>query len=100
MMANIRTQVSSQEAQRAKNEINRHFNELEKMINNLNTQVRQTSDWWEGATTTRFQESFNRARTIFINYLRKLNVHAENIVKTVERQRQQDSQLANQIGRH
>ena len=95
----VRVQLS--EAQAGVNNFNNKLSDLKNKVKAMRTRANETTTWWEGDTGTKFRESFDRACTYFETTLtRKLQDHADRMLKSVQAQHNQDSTLASKIARH
>ena len=95
----VRVQLS--EAQRGVNEFNGRLNELKAKVNAMRIRVDETANWWEGDTGTTFRQSFDRACTFFEQTLtKKLQDHADRMLKSVQAQHNQDTEISGRITRH
>ena len=100
MMANL-IRVELSKAQGASGELDGRLEELEAKVRAMRDKVNDTSGWWEGDAGTKFRESFGRACEYFNQTLtKKLQAHAANMVKSVQAQVEQDSQIGAKIVRH
>ena len=95
----VRVQLS--EAQAGVTNFNARLNELKSKVNAMRARVNDTAVWWEGDTGNNFRQSFERACTFFDNTLtKKLQDHADRMLKSVQAQHTQDTNLASKIVRH
>ena len=95
----VRVELSM--AQTGVNNFNAKLTELKNKVNAMKTRVNETSGWWEGDTGSNFRQSFERACTFFETTLtRKLQDHADRMLKSVQAQHEQDTNLASKIVRH
>ena len=95
----VRVQLS--EAQAGVNNFNARLEEMKGKVSAMKTRVNDTSVWWEGDTQAAFRTSFERACTFFETTLtRKLSDHADRMLKSVQAQHNQDTNLASRITRH
>ena len=100
MAANV-VRVQLSEAQRGVREFNHKLSELTRQINILRNRTNETTTWWEGDTGTAYRESFGRACDHFEQTLtRKLQEHSQSMLKSVELQHAQDTNVASRIVRH
>lgn len=95
----VRVQLS--EAQAGVNNFNAKLADLNAKIKAMRTRVNDTEGWWEGNTGTSFRESFGRACDFFEQTLtKKLDDHAQRMLKSAETQHNQDEAIAARIVRH
>ena len=100
-MASNVVRVALGEAQSGVNNFNAKLDELNNKVRAMRNRVNETESWWEGDTGKTFRESFGRACEFFEQTLtRKLQDHAQRMLKSVETQHNQDTSIAGQIVRH
>jgi uncharacterized protein YukE len=100
-MASNVVRVSTSEANSGVNNFNNKLADLNTKIKAMRTRAYDTETWWEGETGRSFRESFDRACSFFEQTLtKKLQDHAQRMLKSVEAQHTQDSTLASRIKRH
>jgi len=100
MASNI-VRVSLAEANAGVNNFNGKLSELNSKVKAMRNRAFETEGWWEGETGKAFRESFSRACDFFEQTMtKKLQEHAQRMLKSVETQHNQDSSIASKIVRH
>lgn len=100
-MASNVVRVALGEAQNGVNNFNSKLSDLNNKIKAMRNRVYETEGWWEGDTGRTFRQSFGRACDFFEQTLtKKLQDHAQRMLKSVETQHTQDSNIAAGISRH
>ena len=100
-MASNVVRVELGKAQSGVNEFSNKLNELKGKVTALRNRVNETTGWWEGETGNSFRGSFGRACDFFEQTLAvKLNDHAARMLKSVQAQHQQDTDMSGQIKRY
>ena len=100
-MASNVVRVELSKAQKGANELNTALNTMKTKVKTMRGRVDETCQWWEGDTGTTFRQSFGRACDYFNNTLtKKLQDHADRMLKSVQMQHNQDTNIASQIKRY
>ena len=100
-MASNVVRVKLSDAQAGVNNFNAKLEELKGKVNAMRNRANDTATWWEGDTGTNFRNSFDRACTYFETTLtKKLQDHAQRMLKSVQAQQEQDTTLGQKIVRH
>ena len=100
-MASNVVRVELSKAQKGVNDLTSALNQAKTKVKTMRGRVDETCGWWEGDTGTTFRQSFGRACDFFNNTLtKKLQDHADRMLKSVQAQHTQDSNMAAQIKRH
>lgn len=92
-----RIKLSTNEAALAVRTIKGKAQEAQSTVNNLQRDIRNVKNWWEGDSAVAFVDEFDKSKKEFDKMIDCINKYADLLSKAIEIQQKADADIARQM---
>ena len=92
-----RIKLSTNEAALAVRTIKGKAQEAQSTVNNLQRDIRNVNNWWEGDSAVAFVDEFDKSKKEFDKMIDCINKYADLLSKAIEIQQKADADIARQM---
>lgn len=92
-----RIKLSTSEASSSVRTIKGKAQEAQNTVNNLQRDIRNVKNWWEGDSAVAFVDEFEKSKKEFDKMIESIHKYADLLTKAIEIQQKADADIARQM---